>query len=335
MRSVRSRAGISTCAADALVRFAWLDGVGATRCVAVSSRDSYGASTTRASPMTTTHIVWTVATGALISLAVARGQGQSPAQPRPQGWIVRQSLSDPSVTLYNNVKQKLLDGKQVSCFTISKLDVKLYCEAATHYDYIWFEMQHSTMSFRDVEEMIAACPRPVATPIIRLPDASEGNIQKAADIGALGIDIPTVDTPEVAMQAARFARYPPEGRRSEGAGQAASIWGVNGVNYRKTINDNMLVIVQIETPIGAWNAYNIAAQPGIDVALASNGDVEWRHGQLLRVCADGSPVPVAVHPDSRRCTPGRQVSWGRHTELRQTRSSWNRTTRLRRLAPVL
>ena len=152
-----------------------------------------------------------------------RGPGASQSQAQPQGWAVRASLNDPSAKLYNNVKQKLLDGKQVACFTISKLDVKLYCEVAQHYDYIWFEMQHSTLSFRDVEEMIAACPRPVATPVIRLPDASEGNIQKATDIGALGIDIPTVDTPEMAMQAARYARFPPEGRRSQGGGQAAAM----------------------------------------------------------------------------------------------------------------
>ena len=203
--------------------------------------------------------------------AVARPGGQTP-QPRPQGWAVRQSLTS-SGTLYNNVKQKLLDGKQVTTFAINRPDTKLYCEAAQHYDYIWFEMQHSTMTFKDVEEMIAACPRPVATPVIRIPDESEGNIQKATDIGALGIVIPTVDTPEKAMNAARYARYPPEGRRSVGAGQAGSIWGVNGINYRNTVNDNMLVIVQIETPIGAWNSYAIANQPGVDVVLASNGDM--------------------------------------------------------------
>jgi 4-hydroxy-2-oxoheptanedioate aldolase len=186
---------------------------------------------------------------------------------------VRQSLNNPNAPLYNNVKQKLLDGKQVTTFAINRPDAKLYCEAAKHYDYIWFEMQHSTMSFKDIEEMIAACPRPIATPVIRVPDETEGNIQKATDIGALGVVIPTVDTPEKAMLAARYARYPPDGRRSVGAGQATSIWGVNGINYRETINDNMLVIVQVETPIGAWNSYAIANQPGIDVVLGSNGDM--------------------------------------------------------------
>ena len=49
--------------------------------------------------------------------------------------------------LYNTAKQKLLDGKQVFSFTQSKFDIQGYCEAAKHYDYTWFEMQHSTLEF--------------------------------------------------------------------------------------------------------------------------------------------------------------------------------------------
>src|ERR1700683_5799493 len=73
--------------------------------------------------------------------------------------------------LYNTAKQKLLDGKQVFSFTQSRLDVAGYCEAAKHYDFTWFEMQHSTLEFKDVEAMIAACPHAGAIPMIRLPDA--------------------------------------------------------------------------------------------------------------------------------------------------------------------
>ena len=53
--------------------------------------------------------------------------------------------------LYNTAKQKLLDGKQVFSFTQSKMDIAGYCEAAKHYDFTWFEMQHSTLEFADVE----------------------------------------------------------------------------------------------------------------------------------------------------------------------------------------
>ena len=148
-----------------------------------------------------------------------------------------------------------------------------YCEAAKHYDYTWFEMQHSTLEFKDVEAMIAACPHAGAIPMIRLPDAQEWHIQHATDIGALGVIIPTVDDVERAREAAKWARYPPVARRSAGGGQAASIWGINGINYRQTFNDNMLVVIMIETPTGVANAYDIATVPGVDVVIIGNNDL--------------------------------------------------------------
>ena len=57
------------------------------------------------------------------------------------------ALAQPKAPLYNTAKQKLLEGKQVFSFTQSKFDIKGYCEAAKHYDYAWFEMQHSTLEF--------------------------------------------------------------------------------------------------------------------------------------------------------------------------------------------
>lgn len=174
--------------------------------------------------------------------------------------------------LYNTTKQKLLEGKQVFSFTQSKADPAQYCEYAKHYDFAWFEMQHSTLEFRDVEAMIAACPKAAATPMIRLPDAQEWHIQHATDIGALGVIVPTVDDVDRAREAAKWAIYPPTGRRSAGSGQAAAIWGFAGP-YRQTINDNMLVVVMIETPTGVANAFDIARVPGIDVVITGNNDL--------------------------------------------------------------
>jgi 4-hydroxy-2-oxoheptanedioate aldolase len=175
--------------------------------------------------------------------------------------------------LYNTAKQKLLEGRQVFSFTQSRMDIAGYCESAKHYDYTWFEMQHSTLEFKDVEAMIAACPHAGAIPMVRLPDAQEWHIQHATDIGALGVIIPTVDDVDRAREAVKWARYPPVARRSAGAGQAASIWGINGINYRQTFNDNMLVVIMIETPTGAANAYDIASVPGVDVVIIGNNDL--------------------------------------------------------------
>ena len=142
---------------------------------------------------------------------------QNPAGDKPKG------------PLYNTAKQKLLEGKQVFSFTQSKADPAAYCESAKHYDFTWFEMQHSTLEFRDIEAMIAACPKVAATPMIRLPDAQEWHIQHTTDIGALGVIVPTVDDVDRAREAAKWARYPPVGRRSAGSGQAMSIWGAFGI----------------------------------------------------------------------------------------------------------
>jgi 4-hydroxy-2-oxoheptanedioate aldolase len=179
----------------------------------------------------------------------------------------------PAAPLYNTAKAKLLAGKQVFSFTQSTADPAAYCEKAKHYDYTWFEMQHSTLEFRDVEKMIATCPHAGATPMIRLPDAQEWHIQHAMDIGALGIIVPTVDDVERAREAAHWARYPPVARRSAGSGQYNMIWGINGINYRQTINDNTLVVVMIESPTGVANAYDIARVEGIDVVITGNNDL--------------------------------------------------------------
>src|SRR6185503_19079346 len=104
-----------------------------------------------------------LAMAAMLVVASAWPQGQIMNQ--AQGWAVRSYLKN-TAPLYNSAKQKLLDGKQIYSYAIGRRDPDLYCQVAPHYDYIWFEMQHSTMSFADVEAMIAACPR-VGVPIIR------------------------------------------------------------------------------------------------------------------------------------------------------------------------
>jgi 2-keto-3-deoxy-L-rhamnonate aldolase RhmA len=193
---------------------------------------------------------------------------------RGWGWQVKASISpDTPRPFYNRAKELLFQDKQVTSYTVSRYDPELYCEIAKHFDFTWFEMQHSTMSWDEVAKMIAACPRAGAAPMIRMPDALEANMQKATDLGALGVIIPTVDDALEARDAARFARYPPIGRRSSGGGQFSLLWNAPGMNYRATINDNMLVVVMIETLEGVANANEIAATFGVDVVIQGNNDL--------------------------------------------------------------
>jgi 2-keto-3-deoxy-L-rhamnonate aldolase RhmA len=90
------------------------------------------------------------------------------------------------------------------------------------------------------------------------------------DIGALGIIVPMVDDPQKAVNAVKFAKYPPTGKRSQGGGQYARVWGSD---YRQTINDNLMIVAMIENLEGVAIADKIAAVPGVDVVFAASGDL--------------------------------------------------------------
>ena len=226
------------------------------------------------------------AVGTMLCLVSAQAQTAAPPITKP-------------LHLYTPAKQKLLEGKQVFSFTQSKMDPAAYCEAAKHYDYTWFEMQHSTLEYADIEKMLATCPHAPAIPMIRLPDAQEWHIQHATDIGCLGVIVPTVDDVNRAREAAQWARYPPYGRRSSGGGQYNAIWGINGINYRKTIDENMLVVLMLETPTAVANAFDIASVPGVDVVIVGNADLSSFSG-----FAQNSPeylqLITRIHDDVKR-----------------------------------
>jgi 2-keto-3-deoxy-L-rhamnonate aldolase RhmA len=224
----------------------------------------------------------------LVGTAVAQeridisGWGTGNVQPvpvdpgRPWGWAVRDFMEDPDRELYNHAKAKLLRGEQIYSHSISSFDIERYCREAPHFDYTWFEMQHSVMTYAEVAAMFAACPGVGAAPILRLPDALEGSVQKAMDMGMLGIVVPTVDDAIVARESARYARFPPIARRSAGGGQGPGLWASavpEGSTFFNSVNDNMLVIVMIETVEAVNNALEIATVPGVDVVLIGNADL--------------------------------------------------------------
>ena len=173
--------------------------------------------------------------------------------------------------VYNTVKSKLIAGQQVVGGTVETADPDIYCAMANAgFDFIWIEMQHSPLSFSEAAKMIWACRDAPAIPFIRVPDANEGTIQKAADIGALGIIVPMVDGAEKMADAVRYAKYPPQGRRSQGGGQYGRLWGRN---YRQTWNDNVVIIAMIETLEGTAEASSIAAVEGVDGVFVASGDL--------------------------------------------------------------
>ena len=173
--------------------------------------------------------------------------------------------------MFNTVKQKLAEGKQVIGGTINTSDPNVYCSMANAgFDFTWIEMQHSPLTYDQVAKMIWACRDAPAIPFIRVPTPTEGDIQKATDIGALGIVVPMVDSVQEAEDGVTYAKFPPRGKRSQGGGQYGRLWGPN---YRALANDNIMVIVMIESPAGVDIVDKVAAIDGVDVVFAASGDI--------------------------------------------------------------
>ena len=121
---------------------------------------------------------------------------------------------------FNTALQKLQAGGRIVGGTVTSSDPAIYCAMANSgYDFLWIEMQHSPLSYQDVARMIWACRDAPAMPFMRVPGATAGDIQKAVDMGVVGIMVPLVDSAQEIADAIKFAKFPPEGERSLGGGQ--------------------------------------------------------------------------------------------------------------------
>jgi 2-keto-3-deoxy-L-rhamnonate aldolase RhmA len=179
--------------------------------------------------------------------------------------------------IWNPVKLKMMAGGKVTGGTLfSATDPATYCAMANAgYDFIWTEMQHDSRDWEEVSRMWRTCPYARAVPGVRVAYTDEREIQHALDAGALVVVVPTVDTVAEAIEARNWTYFPPLGKRSNGGGQAfdATMWGGVPGGYRNTINDNIVLVLMIETLEGLKNADEIAKVPGVTAVFAASGDL--------------------------------------------------------------
>ncbi len=183
----------------------------------------------------------------------------------------------PNAKIWNPVKLKMLQGGTVTGGTLrAASDPSTYCAMANAgYDFVWTEMQHDQRDWQAVAQMWRTCPNAAAVPGVRVAYTDEREIQHALDAGALVVVVPTVDTVAEAIEARNWVYFPPLGRRSNGGGQAfdPNMWGSVPGGYRNTINDNVVLILMIETLEGLANSDEIAKVPGVTAIFAASTDL--------------------------------------------------------------
>jgi 2-keto-3-deoxy-L-rhamnonate aldolase RhmA len=193
-------------------------------------------------------------------------------------WKYGNDFSAPAGSkIWNPVKIKMMQGGKVTGGTLfNSTDPAVYCAMANAgYDFIWTEMQHNERDWSSVARMWRTCPNAKAVPGVRVAYTDEREIQHATDAGALVVVVPTVDTVEEAIEARNWTYFPPLGKRSNGGGQAfdPNMWGTVPGGYRNTINDNIVLILMIETLEGLKHADAIAKVPGVTAVFAASGDL--------------------------------------------------------------
>lgn len=211
--------------------------------------------------------------------------------------------------IFNTAKQKLQRGERLVGGTVISSDPEIYCAMANSgFDYLWIEMQHSPLTYQEVAHMIWACRGAPAMPFIRVPDATPGDIQKAMDIGAVGIIVPLVDSVEEIRSAVEYTMYPPRGKRSLGNGQYGALYGSD---YRQIANDNVVIVAMIESPAGVAIADEIASVPGVDVVFAASTDLGSFSG-LRQGDADYEALVKTVHDATLEAGRklGGPLAWG-------------------------
>ena len=228
-----------------------------------------------------------VAKGGQFPLAAKAGQDshafdQAPAGAANQGkfdmdkWKYGHAWdAPPSVKIWNPVKLKMMRGEKVVGGTVfAATDPDTYCAMANGgYDFTWTEQQHDARDWKELQRMWAACPFAKAVPGVRVAYTDEREEQHALDAGALVLVVPTVRSYEEAIKARDWAYFPPLGRRSNGGGQAFALYNSVPGGYRATINDNLVLILMIETLAGLKDADRIAKIPGVTAVFAASGDL--------------------------------------------------------------
>ena len=173
----------------------------------------------------------------------------------------------------NTVREKVRNGQPtLGCFlgmgspAIAELLAHAGCE------WLLIEMEHNGLDMAEVEHMLRAMNGSETIPLVRIPSADPVFIQRALDIGAMGITVPMVRTAAEAQAIVRASRYPPEGSRSFGP-LRASQYTVNYEEYFEQANDNVLITLIVETAEAVENLEEIAAVPGIDVLFIGAFDL--------------------------------------------------------------
>lgn len=152
--------------------------------------------------------------------------------------------------------------------------------ATAGFDWLVIDAEHAPNDLRSIMAQLQVLQGTQSHPVVRLPVGEAWLIKQVLDAGAQTLLIPLVESAAEARDLVRAMRYPPAGIRGSGAAlaRASNFSGIP--DYTITADDQMCLIVQVETRAGIDALDDILAVEGVDGVFIGPSDLAADMGYL-------------------------------------------------------
>jgi 4-hydroxy-2-oxoheptanedioate aldolase len=189
--------------------------------------------------------------------------------------------------------------------------------AGAGYDWVLVDTEHSPNEVKDVIDQLRALEGGTASAVVRPAWNDPVLVKRLLDAGAQSLLVPFVRNAEEAELAVAATRYPPRGIRGVATITRASRYG-RVADYVRAAEEELCVIVQLETCASLARLEAIAAVPGVDALFVGPSDLaadlghpgDPRHPEVQAAIADacercarlGKPLGTfaPIEDDARR-----------------------------------
>ncbi|MDO5581838.1 MAG: aldolase/citrate lyase family protein [Planctomycetia bacterium] len=180
-----------------------------------------------------------------------------------------------------SLKSRLRDGKIVTGIFITEFrtaNMGTLLDMAGC-DFAIFDMEHCSFTNQDLSAALPGFRNCNCRPLVRVPAVRREFFQSVLDGGAKGIVVPVVESPEQVQEAVAMMKYPPQGKRGLSFCCPHTCFREQDRDsYTQNANENLLLVIQIETQTGLDRLEEILAVPGIDVVFIGNMDLSLSMG---------------------------------------------------------
>lgn len=180
----------------------------------------------------------------------------------------------------NTFRRDILAGKRlIGCWSSLANPITTEILGLAGFDWLLLDAEHAPNDVLTLIPQLMALKDSPSAPVVRPPVNDPVIIKRLLDAGFYNFLIPFVESAEQARRAVAATRYPPAGIRGVSVAQRSNRYGTVS-DYFTTINDQICVLVQIESRGGLENLDGICAVEGVDGIFIGPSDLAGALGHL-------------------------------------------------------